>query len=328
MMLPFLVAALTASTAAQNAPITLARTFTLNQKQAYQVQAHLHIEHREGMVQTFIPEDVDVSYGFTTITTELRPEGIAVLRYNRPTMTEVQGETFNEPSKTSVEKLNIDSLLTVSPINEILEVKDLTKKTPPKKKGSSRVVTPAARQQSITGFLGQFVQDVYRMSVCIGSVSDGLDFSPKLPLKPVAVGDTWKRTIGYQPQKLKGKDGKQAVQRVDYTFTYKGLVDSEGKKVYRIQAQTDLNTDLAEFFHQLVELKPEDTGLKKFALKLKTTIDFDLDPKTKTTLRAVATSDGGYEVFTTDETSAIIEEKLKGKTTYELIGSKIVKPSR
>jgi hypothetical protein len=46
----------------------------------------------------------------------------------RPTFTEVRGETFNSPPKTTVDKANLDFQLTVSPINEILGMKDLTKK--------------------------------------------------------------------------------------------------------------------------------------------------------------------------------------------------------
>jgi hypothetical protein len=130
-------------------------------------------------------------------------------------------------------------------------------------------------------------------------------------------------------QKLKGKD-KQSVQRLDYTYIYKGLVKSGKTSVERIQATLALDTNLADFVHQTYDLKPEETGLKGIPLNLKATINFDLDPKTKRTLRATANAEGGFQVLITQLPDEPIEEqRLKGTTTLRLVSTGApAKPAR
>ncbi len=211
-------------------------------------------------------------------------------------MHRIIGETADSPPQDIVEKLNLDFRLTVSPINEILEMKDLNEKpTKPPVNGSSDLLTSAAvlRQGGLGDVLTGSLSEMYRLSLFAGNFDSSLDFAPRTPFDAVKVGDSWKRTVGYQPQKLAGKGNKQAMQRLDYTFTYKGLVDSEGKNVYRVEGTLDLKTDLGDFINQLVGQKPEDTGLSKIPLTMKSTIEFDLDMKTRTTLLAQATTESG-----------------------------------
>jgi hypothetical protein len=319
-MMPLLAALFVVAPAG---PVTLARKYTANEKLAYAVKATLNAEHRGGSLETWIPEDLDITYTFATQTQALKADGIAQILYTRPTFTITEGETFTSPPKSKVDKLNQTVQLTMSPINEILDVKDLT----PKKKKTRLDLAPVPGRQAMS-FLGDFIGEVQRLSLFVGSFDSALDLAPRLPLDEVKVGDTWKRTVSYQPQKLKSKDNKQVVQRLDYTYTYKGVVASQGKQVQRVEATLEFSNDLAEFFNQTVEMTSEDTGLKKIPLKLSAKILFDLDLKSGKTIFAEANGVGGFQIFTTeDDDQATYEEKYKGRTTLQLVGTAMVPPT-
>jgi hypothetical protein len=311
-------------------PVTLNRVFTKGEKMQYDVKSNLHIQARQYGLTTFMPDDLDLAYKFTSEVKELKADGIAVVHYQRPTMTEVQGEDADSGSKTKVTKTDMIFDLTVSPINEILEMKDLTPKKP-KKAGDGGLLFAASRgkQNPLSGMLGQFVSELYRLALNVGSLDAAVDFSPKLPLDEVKVGDTWKKTVGYEPQKLKGKDGKQAVQRLDYTFTYKGMVTINGKQFYRINAALDLNADAGAFINQLMDAKPEDTHLKSIPLVLKQSIDYDLDMATKRTVAAHSKAEGSFKINITDvPDEPVVEEKINGSTEMRLISLGTATPAK
>jgi hypothetical protein len=293
------------------APIRLSRTFELNEKLTYRVQAGMQIESRAKGLNTWMPEDLTLKYDFTTEVQKLKADGIAQLRYRRPTMTTIEDSGADAGPSKDVEKLNWDMQLVVSPLNKVLEAKDV------KSPKTARLHNRSAMVQG--DLFGEFIGEVYRLALFAGAIDSSLDFSPPLPIQEVAVGDTWKSTVSYQPQKLKGKVGKTDVQRLDYTYTYGGLVTSNGKKVQRVVGELDLDTDLAEFFHQAADLTTEDTGLRKFPLKLKTKIDFDLDVKTMRTIAARAHSQGGFGIYLQNEEDALVEQKLNGGTTLSLV---------
>lgn len=299
----------------------LGRVFKAGEKQEYAVASHLQVETRapsQGLM-TFIPEDLDIKYRFTLDVKAIKGDGIADLRYQRPTVTEVQGETTDRGPVTNVEKVNYDMQMQVSPVNEILDVKDLTKKVPPKK-GGGRWMTPLGVSDSAYQDLGGFVSEVYRLSLFAGSFDSALDFAPKLPLFAVKVGETWKKTVGYSPQSLKGKTGKSAVQRLDYTYTYKGVMTVNNVKVHRIEATLDLKTDLAKFLADSTGLSADETGLKEWPLALKAQIDFDLDLATRNTIRASAKSEGGFKIVATAMPDIPVQEqKIRGETMMRRI---------
>jgi len=312
--------------------VSLGRVFTKYEKLAYQVRSSLSAQSRMRGLQTWIPEDFDMNYDFTTFVDDMKADGIAVIHYQRPVIHQVVGETFDSPPKESDEKVDMNYRLTVSPINEILEAKDLNEKPSksPTKGDSVYVHTVLAKKQtSLTGILAQFIGEVFRLSLFTGSFDSALDFAPKTPFDTVKVGDSWKRTVGYSPQKLQGKGNKQAVQRLDYTFTYKGVLDSEGKKVYRVEGSLDMKTDLADFINQLVGMKAEDTGLKKVPLTMKSTIEFDLDMKTRHTILAQAKTESGFALYVTDyPDDAVEEQKIKAHTTVRLMGDRVIPPAK
>jgi len=313
-----LCAALT-SPAQTAAPVELLRVFTKGEKAAYSVKSSLAVEQRSAGLKTFLPQDVEISYDFTTEVLGVKADGICELRYRRPMMTEVLGETYDAPAKTRVEKVNMNLLLTLSPINEILNSKDDNVK----KQGRDTVqptFAVAATRQDIS--LEAFTGELHRLALFLGSLDSSLDFSPKLPYDAVKPGDTWKRTVGFTPQKLAGKD-RSAVQRLDYVYTYRGVVTSGGKNVHRITADLDVDTDAAPFVNQVLGMKPEQSRLKAVKLQLKATIEFDLDEKTRKTLRADARSTGAIRVDVTDlPHEALMEQRLKGRTLLTLTPSR------
>jgi len=309
------------------APVSLGRVFTPNELLSYAVRSNLHAEQRVGELATWIPEDLDINYDFTVQVQKLKTDGIAVVRYKRPTMTEVEGEDFNSGPKTHIQKTNLDFELTVSPFNEIIDQKDLTPKKKPTTKGNGVVLaTLASPQGSIGQVVGQFIQELYRLCLFTGSMDSALDFAPRSTFDNVKVGDSWKRTVGYQPQKLKGKNNEQAVQRLDYTYTYKGLTKGDKGDVLRVEATLDFSTDLADFLKQLTGADSDQLGLEKVPMKLSAKILFDLDPKTKHTLKADANSDASFQFFEPGKSDPAVEEKIKGHTRMWLASRTMAKP--
>lgn len=299
-------ALLTVAFAAQE-PVQLQRVFAVGEKSSYAVRSLLQVQTKSIQMTEFIPFDIGLEYDFTTEVTKMKADGIAELRYKRPTITQVDGETFDRPERRRVEKINLDSVLTVSPINEILSSKDQAKKD-----GKWMLPTGGVRQD----ILGSFTQEIYRLALFVGSIDSSLDFNPKLPFDPVKPGDTWKRTAGFSPQQVKGAEGKSAVQRLDYTYEYKGIADSGGKKVHRVTAALALDTDAGAYINQLLRRPASETGLKEAKLQLRATIDYDLDLATCKTLKAVANSEGSVAISVTSVPQGpVIEERLKGTTT-------------
>src|SRR5688572_25325461 len=105
MILGALIASAAVISATDN-PITLERVFAKGEKGTYKVASSLQIETRQMGSDTFMPEDLDINYDFTYEVTEVKGDGIAVLRYKRPSMVEITGETYNSPPKSKVVKSN------------------------------------------------------------------------------------------------------------------------------------------------------------------------------------------------------------------------------
>lgn len=296
----------------------LSRVFKKGERVQYEVKSHLLAESRAGGLNTFMPEDTDFEYRFGYQVTDLLADGIALAKYQRPTMTVIEADDEGVPKRT-VEKVNLDLEIKLSPINELLSVRDLAKKTPPKDGIRINARAPSARQPDM---IEDFVLEVHRLALFLGSLDSALDFAPKLPFEDVAPGATWKRTVGYQPQRL--DSGRSAVQRLDLTYTYRGPMTVNGKPVQRVTADLNLDTDVAKFVNQVYGTTPEQSGLFRLPLRLKADIEFDLDPTNRRTLAARASSEGGFELFVTDfsKTNPILETRLKGRTTLRLLAAK------
>lgn len=307
-------------------PIELWRTFTQGESMRYQVSSHLLLETRTAGLQTFMPEELEIAYTFTKDVLSLTPDGMARLRYRKPTITVTEGETAESPPTSSVERVNLDLAITLSQINEFVEVGD-TRRPPATGTGTGAQrrdlvhrMFGAAQDSGGIPRLGQFIEDLQRLALFVGSLDSSIDFSPRLPLDAVVPGDTWRSTVSFQPQRLSGATGRTAVQRLDYVFTYKGIVESRGARVHRVSAALKLDTDAAEWFHQATGLRPSQTGLRAALLKMDATIDYDLDLSTKRTLHAAARSAGSVRIDIAElPGEPLMEQKLTGRTTLRLV---------
>ena len=307
------------------APILLRREYVPHQKFAYAVRSSLHSERRDKHLVTWMPSDLDINYDFSLVVEALKSDGIAIVRYRRPSTTEIEGETFDSPEKTTVSRSDVDLRLTISPFNEVLEMKNLRPKaTSLGGRANWLAYHSSHRPRSFlrsqdADFATQFVGELERLSLFVGNLDSTLDLAPRTPFRALKIGDAWKQTVGYQPQRIKGKD-EQAVQRLDYTYTFRGLVDGEKGKVLRVEAKLDFSNDLADFIRQLTAADSDQLGLQRFPLGLKATILFDLDPKSKITLRADAASEASFEVFVPNRDDPVYEQRMKGHTTLSLVG--------
>lgn len=312
----------------QDKPVQLQRTSKAGEKLSYSVKSYLTMETRQIGLDTFIPESVDINYDFTAEAVAAKADGIFDFRYKRPTMTVIEGETVDEGPKKTIEKSNFDLMITMSPINEFLETKDLAPKKPekdPKKTGGGglRYSTSSSEQDPLMmggGLIGQFVQEVQRLALFIGSIDTAIDFQPKLDFREVSKGDTWKRTISYSPQKLKSKGNKTVMQRLDYVYTYGGVVESAGKKVNRVTAELKMNSDVVQFIKDNYDLSQGGFPFKEITFQLNARIDYDLDLVTGHTLKAEANSEGGFKIVAIQyPDDPIVEQKLKGNTKLTLV---------
>lgn len=314
-------------------PLEFHRKFQVGERASYEVQATLNAESRRLGTDTWMPEDLDIRYRFSYEVLRMLADGIAVIRYKRPSITETQGETFERGPVSRTIDLNMDLEIQISPINELLQIRDLSPKPPerppqPSGSGLSRwssnpiLATLGVGQQRnpLTDLLGQFVGEIYRLSLFVGSLDSSLDFAPRLSFEEVRPGDSWRRTVGYSPQKLSGRNDRMAVQRLDYTFTYKGVVRSNDADVHRVQATLDHKTDLADFVHSTFGVKSEQTGLRTIPMEFKATIDYDLDLRTHRTLRAVGNTQGGFSVVVNQfPNQPIEEERFKGRAVLRQV---------
>ncbi len=321
-------------------PLELSRKFTAGEKLSYYARAQFVDEQRQGIVQTFIPQDEEINYRYTMLVQKVKADGIAEILYQRPTMTFVMGDTAESASKSEVEKLDYKYLLDVSPVNEVVSEKDLNpKKAKEKPKSKDRdglfsqslknkVLRQGTQADGVAyGLLLSFVGEIQRLAFFVGPLDSGLDIAPKFPFDEVSVGSTWKKTVGYSPQKLKGQGDKQAVQRIDYTYTYMGVMkNKDGKDIQRIQAIAKLDTDLIEYARQLVGGSASSSMFKSVPLKFDAKIDFDLDMTTLHMVKASAESSGSFGIAVKGAEQPLLEDRFKGRTSVKLEGRSLGNP--
>ena len=318
----------------QAKPVELLRKFTAGEKLSYFARAEFTQEQRSGSLQTFLPNDEEINYRYSMLVQKVKADGIAEVLYQRPSMNIVIGDTAEAGAKTMVEKTDYKFLLDISPVNEVVAEKDLNP-AKSKKDGDLRMnptINRIMRQGSqadgvALGLLFQFVGEVQRLAFFVGPLDSGLDIAPKFSFDEVGVGSTWKKTVGYSPQKLKGQGDKQAVQRMDYTYTYQGVrKNREGKDIQRIQAKVKLDTDLTEYARQLVGGSASTSMLKSVPLQFEGTIDFDLDMSTLHMVKASAESKGYFGISVKGADQPLLENKFHGRTKVVQEGRSLGNP--
>ena len=314
----------------QAKPVELSRKFTAGEKLGYFARAQFVEEQRAGSLQTFLPQDEEISYHYSMTVQKVKADGIAEILYLRPTMEIIEGDTAESGAKKMTEKLDFKLLLDVSPVNDVVAQKDLNPKKAKDSILTNPIIAKALRQGTqadgvALGLLINFVGEIQRLAFFVGPVESGLDIAPKFPFDEVTVGSTWKKTVGYSPQKLKGQGDKQAVQRLDYTYTYQGVMkNKDGKDIHRIQAKVKLDTDLVDYARQLVGGSQASSSFKSVPLKFEGTIDFDLEMNTMHMLKASAVSEGSFAVAIKGVEQPYIEDRFRGRTSVKLEGRSMV----
>ncbi|MCC6403116.1 MAG: hypothetical protein IT207_03825 [Fimbriimonadaceae bacterium] len=298
--------------------IELSRAFRPGDTLNYEFKTHLLSEQKQLGMAFYLPSEFSLDYKFSLAVQKVTNEGFGEIVYSRPVMRFTEGETADSPPKTKTEKVDWKVLLTLSPANEVTATKDLNPKKEKGKDGEGLYATTSGATGLAQDFVGDLVREVHGLAMFAGALDSSLDLSPKLPFEEVEQGDTWKRTVGFQPRQLKGSD-EHAMQRLDYTYTYGGKVMGDTTLVDRVVATLSLETDAAPFLLQSMGVKPEDTGLKSIHLKLQTKIVYDLDSKTFATLKADAVSTGVFSITVKSESEAVVEEKFTGTASLTLL---------
>lgn len=295
--------------------VELYRQFTPGQKLSYEVRAHLMTEQKQIGLAVFLPDEVNIDYDFSLLVKKAGSDGFAEVEYRRPEIRITHGQT--EDDLPRLEKVKVDWVLSMmlSPVNEITDVKDLS---PKKAKGTGGLLATARAGRAQEGIVGQMVQELHSLALFVGNLDSSLDLSPKLPLEEAKPGDTWKRTVGYQPAQVKGTD-QHAMQRLDYTFTYAGKAQGAGGQVHRVVGVVSLDTDASKFLNQAMGMTASESGLKRLMLKIDAKIEYDLDLKTFDTLEARGSSQGGFTVEVAGAPEPVVEERFKGTTTMRLV---------
>jgi hypothetical protein len=300
--------------------VELLRQFKVGENLKYQVRSLLVLETKRLGLPYFQPSDMEINYDSSIEVKKLKTDGFAEVVYKRPTMDIVEGETSEEDRKVNKERVNMNFALTLSPINEFTNAKDLNPPKPaPRSSGAAKWASPGFGSTMQEGESLPFVGELYRLALFVGSLDTAIDLSPKLPYDEVRPGAAWKMTASYQPQTLKGAKGKMAVQRLDWTYTYDGVVTSQGKRVHRITGVLKLDTDLGAFFNQAAGVSAGESDLEKLPVKLDSKVTFDLDLNTRHTLSALAETKGTWSLKMSGLESNFIEEKISGRTTLTLV---------
>lgn len=300
----------------QDQPVELYRQFKKGEKLEYQIKSHLQTEIKQIGAAFFLPRNLDINYNYSIDVSDVKNEGFADIVYRRPSMTQIEGETADSGPVTTTSKVDWKLAMTISPINEITNLTDLSE-------GGGSSLYSRLGFYGAAGGGGQisvpFVDELYRMVLFVGDLDSALDLAPKLHFTEVAPGDTWQRTVSYQPQAVKGSKDQHQVQRLDYTYTYNGLVDYEGKKAHKITGVLKLDTDAAKFINQAQGTLPSQSGLEKLPMKLDTEVTFYLDQNTKHTVSARATSKGSWSIKLAGIDQPIREERISGRTSLKLL---------
>ena len=324
-MIASLILASSMANAIQAEPVELLRKFKAGEKFGYQVRSHLLLETQQEGNPFFLPQEEELNYDSTLEIKKLKADGFAEAVYLRPTMIIVEGDSADGERKEHPEKVNFNLSLNLSPINEITDVKDLNPpvKKPVKSGDGGRFMRMFGPKIPGTQVDLSFIQDLQRMAIFIGSIDSSLDLSPKLPFEEVKKGDSWKRTVSYQPQKVKNEKGKMAVQRIDFTYVYDGMVEYNKQKVHQITGTLHLDTDAGAYINQMMGTTPGQSGLKSIPMKLDSKIVYYLEDKTMHTVLCKAESIGNWQIIlSSGDGSPVVEQKLKGEVTCKLASHK------
>ncbi|MCU0317381.1 MAG: hypothetical protein MUC92_12385 [Fimbriimonadaceae bacterium] len=320
------------ATAPPQERVDINRQFTVGQRLNYQVRSSLLLEIQEYGRPFFQPVDQEVNYDFYQAVTGIDEAGFAKLEYSRTMFEFVMGESSLGPRASTKENPKDRFELRLSRVNAITDFKQIQAPKPASGRSGgamellqriqlSRALARAGAtpemQVSVPPFLLNFANDMRRLALFVGSFESSMDFAPMLPLRSPRLGETWRQTVSSAPQQLRGKN-QQAVQRVDVTYKYDGLVTENGQRFHKVTGVYSLDSDAAAYVNQVVGATPAETGLRRMPLKLDGKLTFLLDEKTRHTVRGTAEAKGGWSIIITQLDQPILEERISGRSTLRL----------
>ncbi len=299
----------------QTQPVELNRTYKVGDKYVYDFNSKVDIDERQYPSETFFPSSQKINYTFNLQTEALAPDGAANLKFKRTGINIRYSETFDEPPKAETVKTDELLLITFSRANQIIGLKDESPKKPESGGGLYAFGNGLIPSVSLVQIpLGQFFGEFIRFAGFVNF----FDFGPNLPTKAVKIGDTWKETKGYSPKTIvAGADaGKSLMGRIDYLYTYKGIVDKDGKKYELIEGKLVQDADIAPYVSSMMGVSAARSPLKEAKIKFDGTVNYYLDAKTLETVLITATSDGYCNLVLKElEGGPYFEIKFKSKAS-------------
>jgi len=242
---------------------------------------------------------------------KLKPDGIADVRFQREKISVRSGETFESGPKTEEIKTNENLVFTLAPTNQILSVRDESKKPPlPAQWATAAGSLSAPVQDMISSWIAQMHQ--------LAGFVNFFDRGPILPEQPVEVGATWEETVGYAPIVVeKGADkGKALNARIDYKYTYQGVTEYEGRSVYHVRGTYEMNTDAAKYIEELLKDQREMSPFQEIRLQLKGTVDYYLDRNTCDAFRIRGEAEGYFSMTLKGEPGGpVLEQKIRSRAS-------------
>jgi hypothetical protein len=315
-MISFLAASL-AVLAPANDKVDLVRVFKATDKATFDFVSRMQLDSRQYPVETFIPETDTFLSTFTVQVEKMKPDGVADVRFKRPKLTLRLGETFSSAPKDMVLAKDQNILFTLSRRNQILGVKDETPK--PKTDKKPKDEPPPLRSLNGTGLplnqldIGGWMSQLHQLAGFVNF----FDLGPILPNHPVAVGESWKETVGYAPTTVSaGADkGKNINARIDYVMTFRGKDTYNGKPVWKIEGLIKHETDAAPYIADMMGIKLERAPFKEIKLKMDGGVTYFLDISTLEPVRVEATSVGEASITVLEIAGPVYEEKFKSRAT-------------
>jgi hypothetical protein len=322
--------------AAKVAPKQLRRQLPIGLEEIYGYSALLTSERRDPRMNldTYLPETQRLMYQFKLNVKEKKADDIVVLDYLRTGFkVAVEGGAEGE-QYIPMDGGNLNFKITLSPTNAVLDLVDISPKKPEKKVKDENVMWLRRLQdggvvsgQALTQqVVGQFFQELQRMSLMIGSLDSSMDFAPKLPDEEVVPGDTWEETVSYQPQRARGTKST-TVQRLDMTYTYVGLVKVNGKPFEQIKGSVTMDANLKDYIDGAYGIPKAQSPFKSVNVKFQMNSVFNLDPKSLRTVYAEVRSNGNLSTdFDFQGMRTTSEDRFTGEAKIANRSAKIIAP--
>lgn len=297
-------------------PVTLERVFRQGETSTYDFTTRIMLDVRDYPLETFVPVNDQVYYTFVLTTERLKPDGAADVRFKRNKLTIRYGERFDEPPKEEKIGREDNILYTLSRTNQVLSLRDESPKPP--QRGGLQATMMRYASPEVAELAFDIIDDWIAQMHQLAGFVNFFDLGPVLPVHPVESGATWKETVGYAPVTVsEGADkGRTLNARIDFTYTFMGESDYQGRKVYHIQGVYKHDADAAKYIEDLLKEARMASPFKEIRLQMEGKVDYYLDKSTCAVIRINAEANG-YFGLTVNELpdTPVMEQKIKSRAS-------------